>query len=51
VDSQSRGRSKLVARAVDGLRVAIRRSKTDREGEGQEVAIPHGYRLCPVISR
>jgi integrase len=32
----------------DGLRVVIRRSKTDQTGEGQEVAIPRGYRLRPV---
>jgi site-specific recombinase XerD len=32
----------------DGLRVLIRRSKGDQEGLGQEVAIPHGYRLRPV---
>ena len=27
----------------DGLRVLIRRSKGDQEGQGQEVAIPRGY--------
>jgi len=32
----------------DGLRILIRRSKTDQEGQGQEVAIPRGYRLRPV---
>jgi integrase len=32
----------------DGLRVVIRRSKTDQTGEGQEVAIPRGYKLRPV---
>ena len=32
---------------ADGLRVVIRHSKTDREGQGQEVAIPRGYRLQP----
>jgi integrase len=32
----------------DGLRVLIRRSKTDQEGAGQEIAIPRGYRLRPV---
>ena len=48
-------RSELVALEVeditpvpDGLRVRIRRSKTDQEGEGQEIAIPRGYRLRPV---
>jgi hypothetical protein len=28
-----------------GLRVTIRRSKTDQEGEGQEIAIPRGMNL------
>jgi integrase len=32
----------------DGLMVLVRRSKGDQEGQGQEVAIPHGYRLRPV---
>jgi integrase len=32
----------------DGLRVLIRRSKTDQEGQGQEIAIPRGFRLRPV---
>jgi integrase len=48
-------RSELVALEVsdltevpDGLRVLIRRSKTDQTGQGQEVAIPRGYRLRPV---
>jgi len=47
-------RSELVALEVDdltevpdGLRVRIRRSKTDQEGEGAEIAIPRGYRLRP----
>jgi integrase len=34
--------------AQDGLRVVVRRSKTDQEGAGQEIAIPHGARLRPV---
>jgi site-specific recombinase XerD len=49
-------RSELVALEVadlaetpDGLRVTIRRSKTDQEWQGAEVAIPRGYR--PVRSR
>jgi integrase len=33
---------------ADGLRVVIRKSKTDQEGQGQEVAIPRGYKLRPV---
>jgi site-specific recombinase XerD len=48
-------RSELVALEVadltetpDGLRVLIRRSKGDQEGQGQEIAIPRGYRLRPV---
>jgi integrase len=48
-------RSELVALEVadfmevpDGLRVRVRRSKTDQEGQGQEIAIPRGYRLRPV---
>jgi site-specific recombinase XerD len=48
-------RSELVALTVadlvdapDGLRVMIRRSKTDQEGEGQEIAIPRGCRIEPV---
>ena len=48
-------RAELVALTVadltevpDGLRVLIRRSKTDQTGEGQEIAIPRGYRLRPV---
>jgi integrase len=48
-------RSELVALQVadltevpDGLRVLIRRSKTDKTGEGHEIAIPRGYRLRPV---
>jgi hypothetical protein len=32
----------------DGLRVMIRHSKGDQEGQGQEIAIPRGYRLRPV---
>jgi hypothetical protein len=37
-----------LAECPDGLRVTIRHSKTDQEGEGQEIAIPRGYCLCPV---
>ena len=33
---------------ADGLRILIRRSKGDQEGQGQEVAIPRGYKLRPV---
>jgi site-specific recombinase XerD len=48
-------RSELVALLVedlaevpDGFRVTIRRSKTDQEGQGQEIVIPRGARLRPV---
>jgi site-specific recombinase XerD len=48
-------RSELVALQVadlvevaDGLLVKIRWSKTDQEGQGQEIAIPRGARLRPV---
>ena len=48
-------RSELVALTVedlveapDGFRITIRHSKTDQEGQGQEVAIPRGARLRPV---
>ena len=48
-------RSELVAldmadltEVPDGLRVLIRKSKTDQEGAGQEVAIPRGHHIRPV---
>lgn len=48
-------RSELVALNVadlredkDGLRVMVRRSKTDQEGRGFEKAIPHGRYIRPV---
>lgn len=48
-------RSELVALDVadlaehpDGLRVTVRRSKTDQEGQGIEKAIPHGRFIRPV---
>jgi site-specific recombinase XerD len=48
-------RSELVALTVadlveaeGGMRVIIRRSKTDQEGRGQEIAIPAGGKLRPV---
>lgn len=48
-------RSELVALDVadlraeeDGLLVTIRRSKTDQEGRGREIAIPHGRFIRPV---
>lgn len=48
-------RSELVALDVEdlqmhpeGLRVRIRRSKTDQEGQGFEKAIPHGHFVRPV---
>jgi hypothetical protein len=33
---------------ADGFRLTVRKSKTDQEGEGAEIAIPRGYRLRPV---
>ncbi|TXM98468.1 tyrosine-type recombinase/integrase [Methylobacterium sp. WL64] len=48
-------RSELVALDVadlvegpEGLRVRIRRGKTDQEGRGAEIAIPHGRFIRPV---
>jgi integrase len=32
----------------DGLRITIRKSKTDQEGRGHEIAIPHGRHIRPV---
>ena len=43
-----RWRSTDLTEVPDGLRVRIRRSKTDQEGQGAEIAIPRGYRLRPV---
>lgn len=37
-----------LSEAGDGLRVLIRRSKTDQDAQGQEIAIPRGTHLCPV---
>ncbi|MET3840440.1 integrase [Bradyrhizobium sp. OAE829] len=48
-------RSELVAldvadllEADEGLRIRIRRGKTDQEGEGRSIAIPRGDVICPV---
>jgi hypothetical protein len=50
-------RSELVALDVadleecpEGLRVTIRRSKTDQEGAGAVVAVCHGSIACPVAA-
>jgi integrase len=50
-------RSELVALDVedlefteDGMKVLIRRSKTDQEGAGQAVGIARGVNLCPVAA-
>ena len=50
-------RSELVALDLEdltetdkGLDVIIRRSKTDQEGAGQAIAIPHGTTLRPVAA-
>lgn len=37
-----------VRRCVHGLVVTVRRSKSDQEGRGREVAIPYGRTACPV---
>jgi site-specific recombinase XerD len=34
----------------DGLRVTIRRSKTDQEGHGDVIAVPRGTIACPVAA-
>jgi integrase len=34
----------------DGLRVSIRRSKTDQEGHGDVIAVPRGTIACPVAA-
>jgi hypothetical protein len=36
----------------DGMKVTLRRSKTDQEGRGRSVGIPYGSnpQLCPVRS-
>src|SRR5690606_32752966 len=48
-------RSELVALDIEdlaftdnGLDVIIRRSKTDQEGQGTTIAVPHGQNLMPV---
>jgi site-specific recombinase XerD len=50
-------RSELVALDVsdieetpDGMKVTIRRSKTDQEGAGQVIAIPYGKIACPIAA-
>jgi integrase len=32
----------------DGVRLTIARSKTDQEGQGHEIAVPHGSKIRPV---
>ena len=48
-------RSELVALDIadvdecpEGLRITIRKSKTDQDGAGQVIAIPRGRLACPV---
>ena len=50
-------RSELVAlnckdieETAEGLRVTIRHSKTDQEGNGATIAIPRGSFACPVVA-
>jgi integrase len=37
-----------IERVDHGLVVQVRRSKTDQEGEGHEIAIPRGSKLKPI---
>ncbi len=37
-----------IERDEEGIRIQIRRSKTDQEGEGQTIFVPHGNALKPV---
>ena len=37
-----------VAFVKEGARLTIRSSKTDQEGEGQVIAIPHGETILPI---
>jgi site-specific recombinase XerD len=39
-----------IEETADGLRVTIRRSKTDQEGQGAVIAIPRGTIACPVAA-
>ncbi len=39
-----------VTEVAEGLIITIERSKTDQEGQGQEVAVPRGVRACPVAA-
>ena len=53
--SMAARRSELVALDMDditfcdeGMRIRVKRSKTDQEGQGCTVAVPFGQRACPV---
>ena len=39
-----------IEETAEGLRVTIRRSKTDQEGHGHVIAIPRGVIACPVAA-
>jgi site-specific recombinase XerC len=39
-----------IEETAEGLRVTIRRSKTDQEGHGHVIAIPRGTNACPVAA-
>jgi integrase len=39
-----------IEQTPDGLRVTIRRSKTDQEGHGDVIAVPRGTIACPVAA-
>jgi site-specific recombinase XerD len=37
-----------IERTAGGIIIHVRRSKTDQEGQGHQIAVPHGSRLKPV---
>ncbi len=39
-----------VARSPEGLRITIRKSKSDQQGAGAVIAIPNGRRIKPVVA-
>jgi integrase len=39
-----------IEETADGLRVTLRRSKTDQEGHGDVIAVPRGTIACPVAA-
>jgi integrase len=39
-----------IEEVAEGLRITIRRAKTDQEGRGEVIAIPRGAVACPVVA-